>query len=71
MSSNIDIISADISIFMISSFWWYQMENQKIFWTGNKVILWHHSLCCDAIIEPSFQRFSNAVNIKVGIYITM
>ena len=27
------------------------MESQKIFWTGNDVILWHQSLYCDAIIR--------------------
>ena len=47
------------------------MESQNIFWTGNDVILWHHSLCCDAIIGHSCQHFGNAVNIKVGIHFTM
>ena len=61
-------------------FWWShhfcyvilkEMEIQKIFWTGNEVILCHDSLCCDAIIRPSCQYCGNAVNIRVGIPITM
>ena len=47
------------------------MESKKIFWTGNDVILWHHSLSCDAIIGSIRQHFGNAVNIKVEVHITM
>ena len=47
------------------------MESQNIFWTGNEVILWHHSICYDAIIGASCKHCDNAINIKVGIHITM
>ena len=46
------------------------MESQKNFWTGNEVILWHSSLCCDAIIAGSCQHCGNAVKINVGIHIS-
>ena len=66
MSRGIDIISADISSFDEPF-----LECQNIFWIGNDVILWQHSLCCDAIIGPNCQHFCNAVNVKVGNHIAM
>ena len=45
------------------------METKKK--TENEVILWHYSLCCDAIIGPSYQHFDNTVNKKVEIHISM
>ena len=75
MSSNIDIITADISIFedltiFVMSFS-KKLKVKRFFELEMNVILWHHSLCCDAIIEPSCQHSGNAVNIKVEIHITM
>ena len=40
------------------------MESQKGFWIGNEVILWHHSLRCDAIIGASCQHHGNACQHK-------
>ena len=69
MSSKVGIIFDNFTIL-----WCHflkKMEKQKIFWTGNEVIMWHHLLCCDAIIGASCQYCGNAVNLKVGIHITM
>ena len=66
MSVNIDIISADISIFddltiFVMSFK-KKKEYQKIFWTQNDVFVTSFLM-----LWRRWQHFGNAVNIKVGI----
>ena len=61
MKSNINIISADTTIFDDPFLWCHfnRSESEDIF------------LDCNAIVGPSSQHFGNAVNIKLGIPITM
>ena len=74
MSSNIDNIFADLSIFdnltiFVMSF--LKNGKSKDFLNWKWRVFWHHLLYYDAIIGSSRQNLGNAVNINVGIHITM
>ena len=60
MTSNINIISADITI----------CDGLTHFWDANLKQMRRHYYT-DAIVGPSYQHFGNAVNIKVEISIIM
>ena len=68
MSCDIDIISADISIFDDLVF--FVISKDFLNWKWRDFVTWF-SLCCNTIIGPSCQHFGNALDMKVWNHVAI
>ena len=68
MSCDIDIISADISIFDDLVF--FVISKDFLNWKWRDFVTWF-SLSCNTIIGPSCQHFGNALDMKVWNHVAI